>query len=180
MSRYRRGPSGPVNVNLSWSTLVGAYELKFDNAFNQWDKVQAIISWIKMTIPAGLERDYDPDTKVWTIHEKWFNDLKKVLETVSEFNFNIFEKPTNNGQGQTKFVPLKVYTDLFQFATNQDVMQMEFKDAQRAYRLAAMRMHPDRHPEDESAGLRMSEFNEAWDVIKERHFKIAKQMEQVV
>jgi len=175
MPRYNRN-SGPVNVSLSWSTMIGAYNLKFDNAYGDFDKVKAVITWIKMTIPSN-ERDYDPDTYEWTIHEKYFQTLKDVIEGISGFNFSYFEKPLGNSQ--TKFVPLDEYTKLFQYVTNQDATQLEYKDALRAYRLAALRMHPDRHPEDPSAGQKMSEFNEAWNVIKERHFKIVKVMEHV-
>jgi hypothetical protein len=182
MSRYRRDTyKGPTNVTLAWSQTIGAYELKFDNAFNQWDKVKSVIEWIKMTIPAGYERDYDENTKVWTIHEKYFQTLKNVIELISEFNTTIFEKPENNQQfGQVKYVPLKEYTDLFKYVTNEDVTQLEFKQAQKVYRIAAMRMHPDKNPTDLNAGQKMSEFNEAWDVIKEKHFKIIRTMEQVV
>jgi hypothetical protein len=178
MTRYRRSYGGKVTVSLSWSTTIGAYELKFDNAFNQWDKVQAIIAWIKMTVPSS-ERDYDPDTKIWTLHEKFFTFLKGVLDTVDDFDTSVFEKPDASSYGQTKFVPLDEYTNLFKFVTGMDIKTMEFKDAQKVYRIHAMRMHPDKNPDDASSGQKMAEFNEAWDVIKERHYKIVRVMEQV-
>jgi hypothetical protein len=177
MSYHRRSyQGGTVKVSLSWSSMIGAYELKFDNAYGDWNKVKAVIAWIKMTIPSN-ERDYDSDTYVWTIHEKYFVMLRDVIQAVHEFNFSVFEKP--EGSSQVKFVSLDEYTKLFHYVTNQKIEDLEFKEAQRAYRLAAMRMHPDRHPEDSTAGAKMSEFNEAWDIIKERYYKIMRSMEQV-
>ena len=176
MAYRTRYQGGQVKVTLSWSSMIGAYNLKFDNAYSNFTKVKAVIAWIKMTIPSN-ERDYDPDTYEWVIHEKYFVMLRDVIKGVGDFDATFFEKP--EGSSQIKFVPLDEYMKLFTYVTGQELAKLEFKEAQRAYRLAAMKMHPDRHPDNPNAGQRMSEFNEAWDVIKERHFGIVKTMEQV-
>ena len=41
------------------------------------------------------------------------------------------------------------------------------------HRVCAMKLHPDRNPDPDAAKM-MSDFNVAWDNIKERHFKIEK------
>jgi len=182
---YRRNShwldsSVPVKVTVSWSSLVGAYDLKFDNIGAHWDKVKSIIAWLKMTVPYG-EREYDDINKIWTIHEKFFQDLKNVLSAVGpEFDVTIVEKPV--GGTSVKFVPLDIYLELFKELSGLDIANYgedKFSEAKRAYFKTAMKLHPDHHPNDPEAYAKMRDFNEAWDVIKEKHFKIVRTMEQV-
>lgn len=163
----------PVNVTLAWNTLVGAYDLKFEQIYGdeKWGKVKAIIAWIKMTIPYG-ERDYDDVTKVWTVHEKYFTQLRDILNASgAEFTVTIVEKPI--GGPAVKFTPIDTYFKIFEAASGTDIShysEAEFATAKKIYFRTAMRIHPDRGGDP----IKMSEFNDAWDVLKERHFKIAK------
>ena len=171
--------NSPVQVTLSWSSLVGAYDLKFDQIGAHWTKVQAIIAWIKMTIPYG-EREYDDINKIWTIHEKFYQDLKNVLDAVGpEFTVVIVEKPL--GGVSVKFVPLDTYLQLFKELSGVDIAaygEDKFGEAKRLYFKTAMKLHPDHHPDDPEAYTKMRDFNEAWDIIKEKHFKIVRVIEQ--
>lgn len=167
-----------VQVTLAWNSLVGAYDLKFDSIYGdqKWAKVKSIIAWLKMTIPYG-ERDYDDQTKIWTIHEKYFSQLRDVLNAIgNEFSVTCVEKPV--GSTAIKFTPIETYFDIFKSASGVDIKNLsesEFDQAKRIYFKTAMRLHPDHGG---SAEL-MRDFNEAWDVLKERHFKIQRVMEQV-
>lgn len=172
----------PCAVTLSWNSLVGAYDLKFDqiSGGEKWGKVKGIIAWIKQTIPYG-ERDYDDVTHVWTIHEKYFTLLRDVIQAIGpEFTITVVEKPL--GGPSVKFTPLDTYFTIFKEASGVDITSYpedQFGQAKKIYFKTAMRLHPDRNNGSEAAAQQMSEFNVAWEVIKERHFKIQRVMEQV-
>lgn len=167
-----------VQATLAWNSLVGAYDLKFDQVYGDenWGKLKGIIAWIKMTIPYG-ERDYDDVSRIWTIHEKYFNQLRDILNTMgSDFNVTCVERPI--GGPAVTFTPLEVYFDIFKSASGEDIKsfsEADFARAKKIYFRTAMRLHPD-HGGD--AAL-MTQFNMAWDAIKERHFKQVKVMAQV-
>ena len=167
-----------VQVTLAWNSLVGAYDLKFDSLHGDenWNKLKAIIAWIKMTIPYG-ERDYDEISKIWTIHEKYFDQLKAILSTIgTEFNFTFVEKPV--GGPAIKFTPIDIYFDIFKNASGVDIKTFgadDFAKVKKIYFKTALKLHPDHGGSAEQ----MRDFNEAWDVLKERHFKQIRVMEQV-
>lgn len=166
-----------AKCTLAWNSLVGAYDLKFDSLYGdeKWSKLKSIVAWIKMTIPLG-ERDYDDIDKIWTIHEKYFNQLRAILQTMdSDFDLTFVEKPI--GGPAVTFTPLDVYFDIFKSASGVDIKQFgenDFAKVKKIYFRTAMRLHPDKGGD---AAL-MSQFNDAWDVIKARHFKIQRVMEQ--
>jgi hypothetical protein len=167
-----------VQVTLAWNSLVGAYDLKFDSVYGDqnWTKLKAIIAWIKMTIPYG-ERDYDEVSKIWTIHEKYFAQMRDVLNNIgSEFNVTCVEKPV--GSPAVTFTPIEVYFDIFKQASGEDIRsfnEADFNKAKKIYFRTAMRLHPDRGGD----AKQMTDFNHAWDVLKERHFKIQRVMAQM-
>lgn len=167
----------PATVTLTWNSLVGAYDLTFKQAYGdeKWGKIKGIIAWIKMTVPFG-ERDYDDVNKIWTIHEKYFTQLRDILNTLgADFDLTIMEKPI--GGPAIKFTPLDTFFDIFKAVSGEDIKQYpegEFAKAKKIYYRTALRLHPD-HGGDAKL---MTEFNEAWDVIKERHFKQVRVMEQ--
>lgn len=180
---YNSWANKAVNVTLAWNSLVGAYDLKFDEirGNEKWGKVKSIIAWIKMTIPYG-ERDYDDEHKIWTIHEKYFTQLRDILMAIgSEFNVTVVERPAG-GAPTVAFTPLSVYFDIFKDTSGTDISayaEDRFNEAKRIYFKTSMRIHPDRNPNDPDAASKMSAFNAAWDGIKERHFKQAKIMSQI-
>lgn len=175
---YNQNDNNSVQVTLAWNSLVGAYDLKFDSIHGdaKWQKVKSIIAWLKMTIPYG-ERDYDDLSKVWTIHEKYFSQLRDILNAIgSEFNVTFAEKPL--GGSTVKFTPIEIYCDIFKSASGVDIKtfsEADFNQAKKLYLKTAMRLHPDHGGDAEL----MRDFNEAWDVLKERHFKQVRVMEQV-
>ena len=168
----------PVQVSLAWNTLVGAYDLKFDHVYGdeKWGKLKGIIAWIKMTIPYG-ERDYDDVSHIWTIHEKYFNQLRDILNAVGpDFVVTCVEKPV--GSPAVTFTPLDVYFDIFRDSSGEDIRQYpvdDFAKAKKIYFRTAMRLHPDKGGDSQ----KMTQFNMAWDAIKERHFKQVKTMSQI-
>jgi hypothetical protein len=168
----------PVIVTLSWNSLVGAYDLKFDQIYGdeKWGKVKGIIAWLKKTVPYG-ERDYDDVTKVWTVHEKYFTVLRDIINAMgAEFTVTIVEKPI--GGPAIKFTPLDTYFKIFEYSSGVDISsypESEFNQAKKIYFRTVMKLHPDKGGDP----VEMSNFNIAWDAIKERHFKIKRVMEQI-
>ena len=171
---WRYNPHHQVEVSLYWSQITGCYALKFDRIDGKWNSVQAIITWLKLTVPSG-EREYDDVNKVWFVHEKFFDTIKGVIEANPNFNCKVVEKPV--GSSTVQFVPTETYIAKFKELTGEDIMATEYTVALKVYRKASLRLHPDRNGGD---GSKMSELNQAWDAIKDKHFKIAKPvMEQV-
>lgn len=168
----------PANITFAWNSLVGAYDLHFDQVYGdaKWEKIKGILAWIKTTIPYG-ERDYDDVSKVWTIHEKYFNNIKMVLNSLgADYNVTVVERPI--GGPAITFTPIDTYFKIFESASGIDISKLtidDFNQAKKIYFKTAMRLHPD-HGGDAKL---MTDFNHAWDVLKERHFKIQRVMEQV-
>lgn len=174
---YRRSSwsyNGPVKVSFHWSNLVGCYALKFESIGNHWDSVKGVIDWLKLTVPSG-EREYDDVDKTWFVHEKFFKVIKEVIEANPDFICTILEKPENIPA--VTFVPVENYIAKFKELTGEDITSLEYEKALKLYRRNSLRLHPDRNGGD---GSKMSELNQAWDIIKERHYKVAKvAMEQI-
>ena len=179
-SRNWRHSNKPVTVTFRWVTMVGCYALKFDNIGSHWDSVKGIVVWLKATVPSG-EREYDDIEKVWYVHEKHFTVIKGVIEATPDFECTIFEKPPYSGGPQVQFVPLDTYIATFEKITGLNISTLEYAIALKRYRMFALKLHPDRNPDNSQAATDMRDLNEAWDVIKEKHFKIEKpKMEQLV
>jgi hypothetical protein len=165
----RRYNSGKTSVSLAWNPALGAYDLKFNNT-NNWDKIQGVLIWLKQTIPSH-ERDYNIETKVWGIHEKHVPVLKKLLELITDFDFIFIEKPEQE-VSFTTFVPLDVYKQTFKEITGEEVNEGDYSISKRTYRRAAMRLHPDKNPNNVLAASQMSSLNEAWLNLEVKLFKV--------
>jgi hypothetical protein len=171
MARYNRNSSSG-KADLHWDNIAGCYKLSF--TYNP-----DVVTFIKGLIPAS-DRDYDPSTKEWYVKEKYKLPILAVLEqTIGKYNINIVEKPSEdyakkfNTGASNVGESLPVDDCLLIFSKHTSVStdkasKFTLAEAQKVYRLTAMKLHPDRNP---NGAVLMSELNEAWAVLKEKYFK---------
>lgn len=158
-------------ANLHWDNIAGCYKLSF--TYNP-----DVVTFIKGLIPAS-DRDYDPSTKEWFVKEKYKLPILAVLEqTIGKHNITIVDKPTeeytkkfNQGAAVGESLPLDDCISIFSkhtSVTQEQAQKFTLAEAQKVYRVTAMKLHPDRNP---NGAALMSELNEAWAVLKEKYFK---------
>jgi hypothetical protein len=172
MARYNRNSSSG-KADLHWDNIAGCYKLKL-SSYNP-----DVVTFIKGLIPAS-DRDFDYETKEWYVKEKYKLPILAVLEqTIGKYNINIVEKPSEdyakkfNTGASNVGESLPVDDCLLIFSKHTSVStdkasKFTLAEAQKVYRLTAMKLHPDRNP---NGAVLMSELNEAWAVLKEKYFK---------
>lgn len=167
-----------TKVQLYWSSLTNAYSLKFENTY-KWTQMQGVLTWIKQTIPQGIERDYDPELRTWYIHEKHLDKLKQLLELLSvDFELDFIPKPEGQASFE-KFVPTEVYLQTFNKITGVSIDSLSVDEAKRVYRRTCMLLHPDKNPGRPDISSRIYDLNEAWSQLQIKHFKTKEVTQQL-
>lgn len=140
-----------------------SYDLKFDiKGSGAWTAVEGVIAIIKATIPVS-DRAYDPGSKQWSIAEKYWPNLKQLLEhstfmveeskKLSREDF-FYEAPTPAAPTRDSLgVVLTKLLGIDSGVLGDDAL------LKKAYRKKALELHPDRNNGD---GSRMSELNSIW------------------
>lgn len=119
---------------------------------------KAFIEGIKALVPAS-DRDYDPSTKIWTVAEKWYKPLHIAAERLYPGQVFVFTKEQQERAAAPPAIAKasldQVLTDFVKLLPNEALI--------RAYKVAAMELHPDRGGSME----KMSSLNALWQRIKE-------------
>jgi hypothetical protein len=169
-SNYNYKSNVPTRVTIHWSMSYSAYAIKFENTYH-WEQMQIFIQYLK-NLPYG-ERDYDPDNKIWYLMEKHLSGFKQMLEMIPQhFTVDFVEKPSQTFQGN--FVSVDTYLDKFQTLTTYNLRTLDYEQAKKIYRKAALLWHPDRNNGDAS---RMTDINECWSNIEKLHYNVKKEAE---
>jgi DnaJ domain len=140
-----------------------SYDIKFEYKGNTaWDAVTGVVAVIKATIPVS-DRAYDPNTRIWSVAEKYWPSLKELLQH-STFQIDESKKlkledffyeapapavPTRDSLGNSICKLLGVTSDVLS----------DSAALKKAYRKKALELHPDRNNGD---GSKMSELNSIW------------------
>lgn len=137
-----------TNVKIWWDTSVSAYRMT--SPFNR-----ELVDGIKAFIPVS-DRSYDPQTKVWTFVERQLLALEKLFVTLGVKPVVVTraqaEQASQSTPTQQRGKPLDAVVMEFVRLVPQDCMI-------KAYRAAAMTLHPDRGGSMD----KMSALNAAWD-----------------
>lgn len=152
-------------IRMTPDASTGCHDFRFEPASkSDWKVCEAYISLLKGTIPAS-DRLYNPQTKTWSVLDKYVEGLKKLADTigvdvivaapVSADGF-FYEHAINSPSVETKdTLALKLITIL-------GISEETLKDSvatKKAYRSKALLLHPDRNNGD---GSKMSELNSIW------------------
>jgi hypothetical protein len=146
-------PQSPSNCRIWWDASIQAYRLT--SPFNK-DLVEAF----KTLVPAS-DRAFDPQTKIWTFTERWLSPTSTLIETLMRAKPQVVTRAQaeqasqGSPAGPQRQLPLD--TVIVQF-----VKLMPFEACQKAYRQAALLMHPDRGGDM----AKMQSLNTAWDRIQ--------------
>ena len=137
-----------AKAQLFWDNSVQAYRLKMHG---DWSKTEKIVDFLKKQIPQSdreLKVDIDPKTQkkdyTWTFTEKYFDGTVKFLHLV----FGSGEVAVITRQqveaAQAPRTPVAISGSPIAQACMEFMKAIPFESAQKAYRDAAMRLHPDR------------------------------------
>ena len=155
-----------AKAQLFWDSTIQAYRLKMQG---EWSKTEKIVEFLKKQIPhsdRNLDVKEDPSTHkkdyTWTFTEKYFDGTVKFLELVfGKTEIAIITRQ----QVEAAQAPRSA---MISNSSPQATMCFEFlkaipyEAAQKAYREAAIRCHPDRGGNMEQ----MSTINALWTRIQ--------------
>lgn len=142
-----------TNVKIWWDVSVDAYRM--NSPFNK-----ALVDAMHQVIPYS-DRSFDRDTKVWTFAEKYLAPLLVLLKTIGILPSVITraqaeQAQTSSSSGSAhKGKPVDAIIVEFVKLVPYDCML-------KAYRAAAMQLHPDRGGNMD----KMTSLNAAWDRIQ--------------
>lgn len=162
-----------IEAKVKHDKALGAYIVHFK--FERWEyaRITAMAGLIRAFVPATA-REYDHNTKEWTILESFWTPIKELLD---KGNFKVIEEKVINpedffyNQGiPTEHVETKesIANKLLALLGITAEELADFNRAKKAYRRKALELHPDRHPEN--AG-KMSELNSIWSAYNEKAFQ---------
>lgn len=169
-----------MEASFVWDELTQTYIFRVTkiNWRSEKAKLNLFLDVLKSSIPSG-HRDYDPKTYTWYIKESYYDILEPIMENYFD-GFHSSKKP-DTGTASGNIIPTDEYlktfrdyctqavTDKFEFEFDKiDWHTLSLKDANKIYRWAAMKYHPDRNPQGAEI---MSKLNEAWANLKGVYFK---------
>ena len=144
-----------------WDVKVQAYQLQMKSDFG---KIEKTVQFLKQAIPHS-DRNWNPDTKTWTFTEKYLDGVQKFCVLI----FGQQEVATltrDKVEGQTRSVSVQS-TNTLDLAILTFMKLLPYEAAQRAYKMAAMTLHPDRGGDMEL----MTKLNQAWSKIEKEVYK---------
>jgi hypothetical protein len=153
-----------ISVNVKHQKELGAYTFTFSFKKNEFNAIKAMSGLLRATIPAS-HRDYNPNSHEWTVLDQYWPPLKEILQKA---NWTICEEvvvaPEDffYNQGSIIDTPISREDLANQLLAMLGITAEQLADsnaAKKAYRKAALLLHPDRNGGD---GSRMSELNSVW------------------
>lgn len=151
-------PNQNQNVRIWWDSSVAAYRLAVP--YNQ-----TFTELFKQLIPHS-DRAWHPDSKIWTITEKYFDPTATLLKKMFGGAITIISRDAAekvSAPPPVKLAPLDQV--LLQF-----IKLLPHEAAQSAYRKAALLLHPDKGGDME----KMANLNTCWQRIEEEFYKTKK------
>jgi hypothetical protein len=144
-----------------WDTKIQAYQLTMKGEFS---KIEKAVSFMKASIPHS-DRNWDPTTKTWTFIEKYLDGVTKFCVIVFGAQ-EVAVLARDKVEGQAKAITTNGYSAL-DSAMLVFMKLLPYEAAQRAYKMAAMNLHPDRGGDMES----MTRLNQAWSKLEKELYK---------
>jgi hypothetical protein len=118
---------------------------------------------LKKLLPAS-DREWDPQTKIWTFVEKYLDTLAQVVEQYFHVKPIILRRIDAE---RASSPPSRVTASKMDSVITQFFKLLPFDAVEKAYKVAALTLHPDRGGDM----TKMSELNAMWDRIRKEHFQ---------
>lgn len=142
-----------TQVRIWWDTSVQAYRMS--SPFNK-----TLVDAIKQFIPVS-DRSYDPTTKIWTFVERQLTPLQRLFTQLHIVPQIVTRQQAEQAQQSSGSAPARRGATLDSVAL-EFMRTLPFEAAQKAYRHAAMMLHPDRGGSMD----KMTALNAAWDRLQ--------------
>ena len=156
-----------TKAQLFWDSSVQAYRLKMTG---DWSKTEKIVEFLKKQIPhsdRNLDVVIDPKNPhkkdhTWTFTEKYFDGTVAFLHLIfGKSEVAIITRQQVEAAQQPR-MPLAASSNPLASAAFEFLKAIPFEAAQKAYREAAIRLHPDRGGSME----KMAQVNSLWTKIE--------------
>lgn len=160
-----------AKAQLFWDTSIQAYRLKMHS---DWNKIEKIVEFLKQNIPHSdreLKVDVDPKTQkkdyTWTFTEKYFDGTVKFLELVfGKPEIAVITRQQVEAAQQPRMA-ISANGNPLASACFEFLKSIPFESAQKAYRDAALRLHPDRGGSME----KMASVNALWTKLEKELYQ---------
>lgn len=147
-------PMTQSNARIWWDTSISAYRMTvpYNPTFNEMFK----------TLIAASDRSWDPQSKVWTITEQYFEPVRKLIEKT----FGSAAVITRSASEKASQPP-PVKTAPIDQVFLQFVKLLSYEAARKAYLIASQTLHPDRGGDM----TKMADLNACWQRLEAEWFK---------
>lgn len=143
------------NARIWWDSQISAYRMTspFNPQFNEL---------FKNLIPFS-DRNWDKETKIWTITERYFAPTKTLLDKMFGNVQAITKEMAEKAAAPPPVKTLPIDGVLMSF-----MKLLPYEAAQKAYRAAAIVLHPDRGGDME----KMANLNACWQRLEIEFYKV--------
>jgi hypothetical protein len=155
-----------AKAQLFWDASISAYRLKMQADYT---RIERIVEFLKKQIPHSdreLQVTIDPKTQrkdyTWTFTEKYFDGTVKFLHLVFGSGEVAVISRAQVEQTQAPRMPMQAAGSPLANTCYEFLKLIPFEAAQKAYREAAVRCHPDRGGDMEQ----MSKINALWTKLQ--------------
>lgn len=155
-----------AKASVFWDTSIQAYRLKLQGDYK---KIETCVEFLKKQIPHSdreLTIKEDPVTHkkdyTWTFTEKYFDGTVKFLQLIYGSQEVAAVSRQQVEAAQAPRMPIATHQNPTAQACYEFLKAIPYEAAQKAYREAAMRLHPDRGGDMEQ----MSKVNSLWTKLQ--------------
>jgi hypothetical protein len=148
--------SQSAGVKIWWDLQVQAYRMV--TPYNA-----TFVEAIKKLLPAS-DREWDPNTKMWTFVEKYLDPMILLVEQQFHCTATVLRRIDAE---RASTPPSRVVNSKMDTLITQFFKLLPFDAVEKAYKVAALTLHPDRGGDMS----KMSELNAMWDRIRKEHFQ---------
>ena len=157
-----------IKARIWWDEAAQAYLLSLVPDKN----LRPFIAILKSRVPSG-ERDYDPKTNFWYLKEIYIEGVRALAQqvygiaSVSFTSRTVVEQARQSRPVGLPTTPIKqVFVEFITMVNEDSTQAISYEAAKRAYRRAAITLHPDRGGDP----AKMARLNELWSRVEHEYY----------
>jgi hypothetical protein len=148
--------TNPTGVKFWWDEDVQAYRMVSPYR-------RDFLDLMKQLVPAS-DRAWTADSHTWTVTERFLEPVKQLAEKIFQCKATVVTKDqTKKATTPPALAKATIDVTIVKF-----FKLLPYEAAQKAYREAAMRLHPDRNPN--STMDAMTDLNACWQKLEKELF----------